>query len=334
MVRRVKRVVITVGIVLLGCLLVLVGLLVWASSGGYPRDRYAEIVAYDTVKASTTTETITVVAYNIGYLSGLTNNQPVERDAQRLERNLQATIAAFASLQPEIIGLQEVDIASRRSFDTNQANALAEKLGLSTGAIAINWDKRYVPFPYFPPAAHFGRVVSGQAVLSRHPIQTHERIVLEQVPTQPFWYRAFYLDRVAQVLQLRVHNQPVVVINVHLEAFDAPTRLRQTQAIRQLYDRYAATYPVLLLGDFNSNPPWDGMSSTLAPLLSAPQLQSAIPLNSDGSRPLSFPSDRPVALLDYIFYNADRWHVSEARVFADVGQASDHLPIMARMKLR
>jgi endonuclease/exonuclease/phosphatase family metal-dependent hydrolase len=327
-------VVITVGIVLLGCLLILVGLLVWASSGGYPRDRYAEVVTYNTVKSSANTEAITIVSYNIGYLSGLTNNQAVERDSQLLQRNLQATIAAFTNLQPEIIGLQEVDIASRRSFDINQADALAEKLGLSTGAIAINWDKRYVPFPYFPPAAHFGRIVSGQAVLSRYSIQSHERIVLERVPTQPFWYRAFYLDRVAQVLQLQIHNQPIVVINVHLEAFDAPTRLRQTEVIRQLYDRYAATYPVLLLGDFNSNPPWDGASSTLEPLLSAPQLQSVIPLTSDGPRPLSFPSDRPVALLDYIFYNADRWHVSEAQVFTDVGQASDHLPIMARMKLR
>ncbi len=317
-------------------LAILVGFFFWASSGSYPQRNYAEIVAYGEPQPSVGIDEVTIVSYNIGYLSGLTNNQAVSRDAQLFATNLQTAIAALAPLQPDVIGLQEIDLASHRSFTTNQVAALAQGLNLGMGAIAINWDKRYVPFPYMPPSAHFKRVVSGQAVLSRYPIQTQERIVLEQVPTQPLWYRAFYLDRLAQVAQIQLGSQPVVVINVHLEAFDAPTRLRQTQMVRQIYDRYANTYPVLLMGDFNSNPPGITESgSTLDPLLIKSGLQSAMPLTaSTASQPLTFPSDRPIALLDYIFYDPDRWELLEARILTEAGQASDHLPVMARLRLR
>ncbi|MCS6815414.1 MAG: endonuclease/exonuclease/phosphatase family protein, partial [Cyanobacteria bacterium] len=212
--RRIIQVLIVIGVSVLVGLLVLVGFFGWASSASYPRDRYAELVTFNNKAPAILSNEATIVTYNIGYLSGLTNNQAVQRDAELFTQNLQTVLTALSRVQPDIIGLQEIDIASRRSFGVNQVTALAEGLSLTMGAIAINWDKRYVPFPYFPPSAHFGRVVSGQAILSRYPIQTHERVVLESVPTHPFWYRAFYLDRLAQVSQIQLGNQPIVVINV------------------------------------------------------------------------------------------------------------------------
>lgn len=333
--RRIVQVLIVIGVSVLVGLLMLVCFFLWASSASYPRNRYAELVTYHNKAPTVFQGEVTIVTYNIGYLSGLTNNQAVQRDAELFTRNLQTVLTALSAVQPDIIGLQEIDIASWRSFGVNQVAALAEGLALDRGAIAINWDKRYVPFPYFPPSAHFGRVVSGQAILSRYPIQAHDRVVLASVPTQPFWYRAFYLDRLAQVSQIQLGNQPVVVINVHLEAFDQATRLRQTETVRQLYDRYAKTSPVLLMGDFNSDPPHSiGELSTLTPLLAIPHLQSVLPLTADASHPLTFPSDHPTTLLDYIFYAADRWELLEASVLTEAKQASDHLPVMARLRLR
>ena len=57
---------------------------------------------------------------------------------------------------------------------------MAQALGLTHGAIAISWDKNYVPFPYWPPTAQFGKILSGQSIISRSPIQQNNRIVLEK----------------------------------------------------------------------------------------------------------------------------------------------------------
>ena len=99
--------------------------------------------------------------------------------------------------------------------------------------------------PYWPPSAHFGRILSGQAVLSRYPIAKNDRIVLEKVASNPFYYNAVYLDRLAQVTEVQVGGQSVILINLHLEAFDNPTRLEQTKVVKDLAARYAQDYPVL-----------------------------------------------------------------------------------------
>jgi hypothetical protein len=77
-------------------------------------------------------------------------------------------------------------------------------LEVANGAIAINWDKRYVPFPYWPITQQFGRTLSGQSILSRFPIQNHERHVLDRVAGNNWIYNAFYLDRLAQVAEIVV----------------------------------------------------------------------------------------------------------------------------------
>ena len=51
----------------------------WASSNAYPREKYAEVVDYP-VSAPTNKNEFTIITYNIGYLSGLTNNQAVDRN--------------------------------------------------------------------------------------------------------------------------------------------------------------------------------------------------------------------------------------------------------------
>ena len=320
---------ITLGILLIA----LAGFFFWAKARSYPPDRYAEVINYGNT-AVMGKGRLTIVTYNIGYLSGLTNNQAVRRTAELFAANRQTVVSALSPLKPDVIALQEVDLASRRSFFINQAADLATDLQLGTTALAVNWDKTYVPFPYWPFSAHFGRVVSGQALLSRYPIQSHDRRVLDRVASNPFWYDAFYLDRLAQVTTLKVGEQPVVVINVHLEAFDAPTRLRQTQAVLQMLDRYSPGFPVLIVGDFNSPPtPTDAVPPTLQPFLDDTRLRSAMALSPSESV-ATFPSDRPTRLLDYIFYTPDRINLVESRIIPEAKQASDHLPVIAIVELR
>lgn len=321
---------------------VVVAFFLWASASGYPTERYDEILSFDsdassTAAAADSQDTFTVVSYNIGYLSGLTNNEAVERSQDLFDTNQQGAIAALADLNADFIGFQEIDFDSRRSFQVNQLEEIAKALNFGQGAIAVNWDKNYVPFPYWPPSAHFGRILSGQAVVSRFPITSNERIVLEKVPDNPFFYNALYLDRVAQVSQIDVDGKTIVLINVHLEAFDSPTRQRQTARVLELAESYATDYPVLLIGDFNSalNREAEGSDRSIQTLLDSTVLQSAVsPEALEASEQATFPSNQPEFKLDYLFYNPDKIELLEVSVVEAAAQASDHLPIAMTFRVR
>ena len=306
----------------------------WAKSGNYPQARYAEIVDYQRDVQSSSGDEFTAITYNIGYLSGMTNNLPVNREKHLFIENRERAIAALSAFNPDFIGLQELDIDSQRSYRINQMEVLATALGFSQGAIAINWDKNYVPFPPLPISTHFGKILSGQAVLSKYPIQKNERLVLEKVASNPFFYNALYLDRVAQVAEIDIRGRTLILINVHLEAFDRPTRLKQTEFLLGLFASYASDYPVLMLGDFNSPLPPDTREPTINRLLEEPGMRSAVPAeNLKNATVFTFPSDNPQTKLDYIFYNPDKIDLLEWRVIKEVA-ASDHLPLMMTFRLR
>lgn len=310
----------------------------WGSASSFPTQRYAEIVSYrqGSQDEPSRREVFTVVTYNIGYLSGLTNNQPLVRSRPLFETNQQTALQALQKLDPDIIGLQEIDLGAKRSFQIDQAQVIARGLELGQGAIAINWDKNYVPFPYWPPTAQFGKVLSGQAILSRYPIQKTTRIVLEKVESKPAYYNAFYLDRLAQVAQVALNGRPIIVINVHLEAFDAPTRLNQTQVVRDLAEGYARDYPVLLMGDFNSavNRADERDRASVRLIAQSADFTPVVPIDQWGTDSATFPSDQPRYKLDYIFYTPKTLEKMDAQVVSAAQQASDHLPLMMQFRFR
>ncbi|MCU0525473.1 MAG: endonuclease/exonuclease/phosphatase family protein [Elainella sp. Prado103] len=343
----------------------------WASAGSYPRDQYSEIVSYPSESAAVSElvnpainsldnsldnspdnfpstlsgassdnsgGTFTLIAYNIGYLSGLANaageNRSIMPTPELFARNLKVALSALQAEDPDLIALQEIDLQAKRSYNLNQVAALAQPLGLPEAAIAINWDKNYVPFPLWPISEQFGRTVAGQAILSRFPIQSSERIVLEPVASQPFYYRAFYLDRLAQVAEIAINGQSLIVINVHLEAFDEPTRTRQTQVVKDLAERYATNYPVLLVGDFNSAVTRETEQQPSINLLLKSKLRSAQLVELAEPAQFTFPSNAPADALDYVFYTPDQIEPVEARVVTAAGQASDHLPLLFKFRFR
>ncbi len=308
----------------------------WASSGGYARDKYDEVIDF-TLDFPSNQKEFTVITYNIGYLSGLTNNQAVSREKKLFDDNLKTVVDALKGLNADFIGFQEIDLDSKRSFNVNQVSQLAEKLSFNQGAIAINWDKNYVPFPYFPFSAHFGRILSGQAVLSRYSIANNKRIVLDKVASKPFFYNALYLDRVAQVSEIKIDDRILILINVHLEAFDAPTRRKQTEYLQKLLSEYVDKYPVLLIGDFNSTvpPTAENPEPTIDILLKTASIKSALPPEAlNNPQIATFPSDKPIAKLDYVFYTPKNIEVIEWRIVDEVEQASDHLPVLVKFRFK
>ncbi|SKB28382.1 Metal-dependent hydrolase, endonuclease/exonuclease/phosphatase family [Parapedobacter luteus] len=267
-----------------------------------------------------------IMTYNIGYLSGMTNNEPVKRDESLFSANLRQAADLLGHLKPDIVCLQEIDYGSTRSYSVDQEAALADTI-YPFAARAVNWDKRYVPFPYWPPSVHFGKVLSGQSILSKFPVTEHVVDTLAEVASAPFYYRAFYLHRLAQVVKLVVHDKEVMVINVHLEAFDRDTRERHTQAVLRLYQQYSAQYPTVMVGDFNSSP--DEAEPTILEILQA-NLRS-VDLGSTAEIPYTYDSEHPTSRLDYIFYN-NALELVAGRVVTEAGQVSDHLPVWAAFR--
>ncbi len=316
----------------------------WGTSSSYSKQNYAALVNYaqdglnegEIFRPGEASHTI--VSYNLGYLSGLTNNTTAETDRAFFEANQQRAIAALKTVNPDIVAFQEIDFGSKRSYGVDQSEAIAQGLDLMNGAIAISWDKNYVPFPYWPPAAQFGKILSGQSIISRwpFPIQKNSRIVLEKVASNPFYYNAFYLERLAQVSEILLYTKPVIVINVHLEAFDEPTRVSQTRFVRSLAEDYAKTYPVIVLGDFNSSPNRTDEESefSIKEMAASEQFVSAVPIEDWGKAAATFPSDQPEYKLDYIWYTPSTIEALSTEVVSAAGEASDHLPLMMTFRLK
>ena len=299
------------------------------------------------------------MAYNIGYLSGMTNNRPVERTPALFEKNMDAVLTMLRETAPDIVGLQEIDFVAERSYNVHQLDTLGTRAGYHAGAQAVNWDVRYLPFPSNDPAFHFGRLRSGQAVLSRYPMGTHERIELART-SRPFWNDAFYLDRLAQVTEIALGTDTLVVVNVHLEAFEQATREAQARQVHDLVrsrlweDAPTATdtapdRALLLIGDFNSVPPVarellppeerDAFlgDETFAHLLQDLPLQSAFPdsmYTHAAEATTTFPADAPTRAIDHIYYTPHHIEAIAAEVLNPPGPPSDHRPVHMRFVLK
>lgn len=292
-------------------------------------------------------QTFTVVSYNIGYLSGMTNNQAVERSESLYQGNLQRTIDYFKKIQPDFVGFQEIDLDANRSYNVNQAQELLQKVPFAESAVAVNWHKNYVPFPYWPPNLQFGPVVSGQAILSRYPIRKHEKLVLSRPLEAPFYYNAFYLDRLAELAIVDVGGVEVVIVNVHLEAYESSTRLLQAQQLVDFVKPYVDKYPVLLIGDFNSVVPelgdqfphyeegGEAVDDTVPIIQRGLNLNMGFRAGKDFSIKAlaTYPADNARYKIDYIFYNSHKIKAIDSFVAREIGDPSDHLPVVMKFQL-
>lgn len=295
------------------------------------------------------TDTITVLTYNVGFASGMANNRPVTLTQEESRKNLHAVMSVLTVQQPDLAALQEVDGAARRSFFVDQARELARAAALEHGCFTANWNKRYVPFPPWPPSVHYGPIYSGLALLSRYPIIDHETIPLPP-PAKNAVYRALYLRRVIQRTRVELPGgRPVTVLNLHLEPFDQENRRRHAEIAATICESIAD--PLIVMGDCNAPPEYatirSGFSSeaesadfstdeTIRVLTEETGLSTVFDqtryLRNEAAA-LTFPSDAPVVTLDYILHS-DSFEAEDASVIRSNARGSDHLPIAARLRLR
>ncbi len=317
---------------LLSLLLFVVVFFLYSSSSAYNPADYYQVKEYNIIENRVDRDTFKIMTFNIGYLSGMTNNLAEQREEKFFNENLNTAVRVLNIESPDVIGFQEIDYNSARSFWVNQMDEIATKCKYPYGYQSVNWDKRYVPFPYWPIRHHFGQILSGQSILSDFPIEQTETFVLDKPGSRSSITNAFYIDRLVQKAVLNLDSGQLMILNLHLEAFDQETRVAQAKVVRKMYDSLSTEMPVLLIGDFNSTVPGGPyLSEAIEIIMGSDDIESAVRLEQYNSNPeqyFTFSSGTPEYMIDFIFYNPSRIEKISSRVVSEMGEASDHLPVV------
>jgi endonuclease/exonuclease/phosphatase family metal-dependent hydrolase len=162
-------------------------------------------------------------------------------------------IAEFINTaQPDILLLQEVDINSKKSGYIDQVQWILDHTELNYGSFAFTWKSPFVP------SDGLGRIYSGNAVLSRWPINEPVRIQLPRREDQDALTNYFYIQ--SCILKSRIDVPGLdnfYVYNVHLTAFATDdTKLRQINKLAEVLDNADGAGQFFIAGgDFNLLPP-------------------------------------------------------------------------------
>ncbi len=249
---------------------------------------------------------------------------------------LEAVARVIEAQSPDVVGLQEVDEGMARTHRVAQADWLTRRLRM-----------RGV---YAPATEHDGGLY-GIALLSRWPIQTHERQRL---------FKSVYADAASRprhdseqrvMLGAVVTPTPnpspacpvgsniwvaqgrgVKIIVTHL-GLTSDQRVSQVHELADFARAWQGDLPTIIMGDFNCDPE----APELAPLRERFQ-EACTVCGVQGDARFTFPSgplgarmsDGWRGAIDYIWASRDV-QVLSARVLMDETKASDHQPLIVEL---
>jgi endonuclease/exonuclease/phosphatase family metal-dependent hydrolase len=167
-------------------------------------------------------------------------------------KNMEGLVAQIVVAQPDVVLLQEVDVGSKRSAYVDMVQHLLDHTHLNHGAYASQWRGDFVP------SDGVGRVDSGNAILSRWPLQDGTRIALPLVGEYDGLKKYFYLKR--NILRVRAvvpERDDLFIMNVHTEAYAQDgTKKQHIDRFKDELDRLVAEGHVVIAGgDLNAIPP-------------------------------------------------------------------------------
>lgn len=182
----------------------------------------------------------------------------VRPSRELVEKNIAGDTLFARSTRSDFFLFQEVDYRAKRSYGINQFEEIKEVLPGYAAYFSPNYKVSRVPIPLFEPWRAYGQVLSGLATYSRfQPIES----IRYQLPGSFNWpTRIFQLDRCAALHRYPVANgKQLVVINIHLSAYDADGALKKEQMAflqKLLLAEYEKGNYVLVGGDWNLCPPY------------------------------------------------------------------------------
>jgi endonuclease/exonuclease/phosphatase family metal-dependent hydrolase len=210
------------------------------------------------------------------------------------ESKMKKIVSAIRSLDPDIIGLQEVR-------GTAQAAFLADSLGMN----------------YVYLSHEDSRLEWGLAVLSRFKILEYYGKIIRTDQKKP---------RVAVVCTIDLHDSTVTIINVHFHLGDYDEQIDKTMRLMR-----GVAVPVILMGDLNLIDPADGLGPIKTKLVDTCEVVDT--KYSQEAKDIGthrFGSKR----LDYIFVDPNHFSVLEAGLLPEEHRsASDHIGYFACVRL-
>lgn len=217
--------------------------------------------------------------------------------------------AAIRAAEPDILLLQEVDSATRRSNGVDQLAVLAASTGMQ-GVFGRSLD--YQGGGY------------GIAILSRHPIVESQTIRLRVDPPQERAGGA-YEPRSALVARIRVGSDTIDVVNTHIDASrDDFYRLQEIRTVLAVAgERRGAGHAVILGGDLNSEP-----GGEVQRLVREAAWRDAWEACGGVGPGLSYPDSASRKRIDYLYLGM-RWRCRGAHVAPNA--ASDHAPVIVEL---
>lgn len=276
-------------------------------------------------------------SWNIHFGAGPTADDARRFPLGQITANLDRIVETVREREVQLLAVQEVDRDSHRSANLDQLDYLREHTGLRHVAFATTWDASWVPHPVTaPPSQQYGRMWSGQAILSEFPIVHQRRHALPQPARQGWLYNRFYIHRCVQEVVLDLGEQRQLrVFNVHLEAFDKANRRQHGRILARLLKGGSG----LCLGDFNALPP---DATKLTAFADEPemdfqgddtlsQIERAGWIRHGGGGP-TFPASGPSRRLDHLFASEDM-RVQGGEALIQESPPSDHLPLFGTLEI-
>lgn len=205
-------------------------------------------------------QTISLLTYNIGYLSldktqdffldGGKNVMP--KNDENVKRNLSGVIDILQEENADINLLQEVDMHSKRSFYMNQYENLSKNFE-GTATYSMYHQCLCVPYPIFNMV---GYVKAGQVILNKFD-SIATRIALPNAYSFPMSVVMFKRALMKQEIPIENSDKKLVIFNLHLEAYDnGDTRIKQLEILKEaMKEEYNKGNYVVAGGDFNQTIP-------------------------------------------------------------------------------
>ena len=216
--------------------------------------------------------------------------------------DLQRIADVINQQHPDLVGLQEVDRGVKR---TQQIDEIAELSKLTRMDYAFAFNLAYQGGQY------------GVAILSRLPIRATEHWHFKNLREAE--RRGFIRAEVT------FHGRKLNFVTTHLDyQFDDGRLFEAQQLLNALND---VKGPLIIVGDFNDIP------SGRAYRLMQESFDDAWFRNRNADAGFSFPADKPVKRIDYVFSRRSD-AVQAKRVWTVNTLASDHIPVVADLEVK
>ncbi|RWU07774.1 endonuclease/exonuclease/phosphatase family protein [Pedobacter chitinilyticus] len=216
--------------------------------------------------------------------------------------DLDAIANVLANEKPDFVALQEVDVNINRSGNVNQAEYLAKKLNM---------------YFYFAKAIDHDGGDYGVAVLSKYPISEQHSLKFSRIEGLKAE------DRVLAVVSVKLGNGKKITFgSTHLDhQKDEALRLLQVSEIVKYAENEKGAF--IVAGDFNAVP----SSATI-------QLLDKSFIRTCDNCGFTIPVVTPKRAIDFIAFKPNRKISIFSHEVIQEHQASDHLPIVAKIILK